>query len=158
MRFPIVAALALAAVSLAPELAVAQAAPAIPDMSYATPLPGTWSWSQTAGGSEVTFADAAARLQLTIRCTRLSRFVTIFRPASAAAPSLSVWTSTQSRSLPAKFDPASARLSADLPASDPLLDAIAFSRGRFAVGIAGQPPLVVPPWADVARVIEDCRV
>jgi hypothetical protein len=158
MRFPIAAALALAALFLVPELAVAQAAPAIPDMSTATPLPGTWSWSQTASGSEGTFSDASARPQLTIRCTRLSRFVTLSRPASAAAPSLSVWTSTQTRSLPAKFDPATARLSADLAAFDPLLDAIAFSRGRFAVGLAGQPPLVVPPWADVARIVEDCRV
>jgi hypothetical protein len=159
MRFPIAAALALAALSLAPEPAVAQAAPAIADMSYATPLPGTWSWSQTAGGSEVTFADASARPQLTIRCTRLSRFVTISRPASAAAaPSLSVWTGTLKRNLPAKFDPATARLSADLTPFDPLLDAIAFSRGRFAIGIAGQPPLVVPAWADVARLVEDCRV
>jgi hypothetical protein len=159
MRFPIAAALALAAASLAPEPAVSQAAPAaIADMSTATPLPGTWSWSQTAGGSEVTFADASARPQLTVRCTRLSRFVTISRPASVAAPSLSIWTSTQTRSLPARFDPATARLSADLAAFDPLLDAIAFSRGRFAIGIAGQPPLVVPAWADVARLVEDCRV
>jgi hypothetical protein len=158
MRFPIAAALVLAAISLLPELAAAQSAPAIADMSYATPLPGSWSWSQIAGGSEVTFADASARPQLTIRCTRLSRFVTISRPASAAAQSLSVWTSKQTRSLPAKFDPAAARLSADLAAFDPLLDAIAFSRGRFAIGVSGQPPLVVPAWADVARVIEDCRV
>jgi hypothetical protein len=159
MRCPIAAALALAAASSLPDLAGAQAsAPAIADMSYATPLAGTWSWSQTAGGSEVSFADASARTQLTIRCSRLSRFVTISRPASAAAPSLGIWTSTQTRSLPAKFDPAAARLGADLAASDPLLDAIAFSRGRFAVAIAGQPPLVAPAWADVARIVEDCRV
>ena len=155
MRFPIVAALALAAASSLADLADAQA---IPDMTTATPLGGNWSYALIAGGSEATFADSSARPQLTIRCTRLSRFVTISRPASAAAPSLGVWTTTLTRSLPAKFAPATARLSADLAAFDPLLDAIAFSRGRFAIGVAGQAPLVVPAWADIARVIEDCRV
>jgi hypothetical protein len=127
-------------------------------MSTATPIAGSWTRTATAGGSEATFADAANRPQLTIRCTRLSRSVTITRPASAAAPSLNVWTSTLKRAVPTRFDPAAARLGADLTAFDPLLDAIAFSRGRFAVGVSGQPPLVVPAWADVARVIEDCRV
>ena len=159
MRFPIAAALALTGSTSLPEPAGAQAtAPAIADMTYATPIGGNWSYRQTAGGSEATFADAANRPQLTIGCTRLSRFVTISRPASAAAPSLNVWTSTQARNLPARFDPATARLSADLAAFDPLLDAIAFSRGRFAIGVAAQVPLVVSAWADVARVIEDCRV
>ncbi|MDG2003332.1 MAG: hypothetical protein P8J20_08375 [Novosphingobium sp.] len=44
-----------------------------------------------------------------------------------------------------------------LPASDPLLDAMAFSRGRFAVETAGLPTLYVPSWPEVSRVIEDCR-
>lgn len=48
-------------------------------------------------------------------------------------------------------------LNADLSAYDPLLDAIIFSRGRIAVGIPGQPTLVLPAWAEAERVIEDCR-
>ena len=71
---------------------------------------------------------------------------------------MNVWTATQTKSLAARFDSRAARLDADVGAFDPLLDAIAFSRGRIAFGVTGQPPLVVPPWADVSRVIEDCRV
>jgi len=41
---------------------------------------------------------------------------------------------------------------------DPLLDAIAFSRGRIAVGLPGTPAIVLPGWAKPARVAEDCRV
>jgi hypothetical protein len=41
--------------------------------------------------------------------------------------------------------------------NDPLLDAMAFSRGRFAVETAGKPTLYVPSWPEVSRVIEDCR-
>lgn len=45
----------------------------------------------------------------------------------------------------------------DLPARDPLLDAMAVTRGRFAVETPGQPALYLPPWAEVTRVIEQCR-
>lgn len=48
-------------------------------------------------------------------------------------------------------------LAAKLPASDPLLDAMAFSRGRFMVEAPGTVPLYLPSWAEVSRVIEDCR-
>jgi hypothetical protein len=40
---------------------------------------------------------------------------------------------------------------------DPLLDAMAFSRGRFRVEVAKLPPLYLPSWPEVSRVIEDCR-
>lgn len=40
---------------------------------------------------------------------------------------------------------------------DPLLDAMALSKGRFAVEVQGLPPLYLPSWAEVSRVIEDCR-
>ena len=39
---------------------------------------------------------------------------------------------------------------------DALLDAMAFSRGRFIVEQAGAPTLVIPAWAEVPRVTEDC--
>jgi hypothetical protein len=34
---------------------------------------------------------------------------------------------------------------------------MAYSRGRFAVEINGLPTLYLPSWAEVGRVIEDCR-
>ena len=45
----------------------------------------------------------------------------------------------------------------DLPPADPLLDQIAFSRGRFLVQAEGGPSLILPAWPEPARVIEDCR-
>jgi len=151
MRFSIAAGLALTAAS-------SLSAQTIPDLSTATPVGGNWFWAQTADGSEATFRDAYSRPQLIIHCTRVSRHVSIAKPASAAAPSLGVWTSSQSRNLPATFSAASGRLSVDLPAFDPLLDAIATSRGRVGVSVPRSAPLVVPPWAEIGRVVEDCRV
>jgi hypothetical protein len=154
MRFSIAAALALTA---ATSLHAQAGGPTNQDFTIATPLPGTWSYAPVTGGSEATFLDASSRPQMFLRCTRAARQVTIAKPASGAAPFIGVWTSSQTRNLPASFNPATNRLSATVPAFDPALDAMAFSRGRIAFSVTGQPPLVVPSWEEVARVIEDCR-
>ncbi len=121
-----------------------------------TPLPGRWSYRAFAGGSEAPFADAGGT-RLTMRCNRVSRTVSIMRsgvPAATAA--LSVWTTSLSRSVPARFD-ATGVLTADIASTDPLLDAIALSRGKFATSALGAPMTAYPAWGEPSRVIEDCR-
>src|SRR3954452_1140317 len=155
MKVVLAAALALTAAS---SLNAQTATPsAVADFTYAIPVAGTWTFAATPDGSAATFVNASALPQLTIRCVRATRRVGISRAATGAAPFLSVWTSSASRSVPASFDPATARMTIQLPAFDPLLDGLAFSRGRFAVYVAGNPALVLPAWPEVARVIEDCR-
>lgn len=128
------------------------------NLEYAKPLPGNWSYATTADGSEATFANLTQQPQLTIRCTRSTRRIAILKNAAAASPTMWIWTSSQKRSLPATYDSSSGRVDAELGAFDPLLDAIASSRGRIGFSTSGLAALVVPPWAEVARVIEDCRV
>jgi hypothetical protein len=154
MKFLLAAALAQAAAS-PPAPTTTPAAP--PDFTYAIPIVGSWTITTAPDGSAATFVNASAMPQLTIRCSRATRRVSIAKPGSVAVPFLYVWTSTMSRSVPASFDPATARQTIQVPAYDPLLDALAFSRGRIAVYIADKPALVVPAWPEVARVIEDCR-
>jgi len=151
MRLVIAAALALTAASSLDAQAAA-------DLSTATPLAGSWTYAAISGGSEAVFANSAGFPQLWVRCTRATRRISIARPARAAAPFISVWTSTQARTVPSAFNPATGRLTIELAALDPLLDAITSSRGRVGFIVGTQPPLVVPPWAELARVIEDCRV
>ena len=150
MRLPLTAALALAV----PSPLVAQVA----DLSTATPINGSWTYAAIAGGSQATFADASGNPQLWVQCTRATRRLSIAKAATAAAPLLNVWTSSLTRSVPASFNPTTKRLTIDLGAYDQLLDAIVSSRGRVGFTVGTQPPLVVPPWAEPARVIEDCRV
>ncbi len=50
-----------------------------------------------------------------------------------------------------------AALEVRLAPNDALLDAMAFSRGCFMVEAPGTAPLYLPSWAEVSRVIEDCR-
>ncbi|MEA3080075.1 MAG: hypothetical protein QOF05_1483 [Sphingomonadales bacterium] len=127
-------------------------------LDTATPIPGSWTYAPTSDGSEAVFTNAAGSPQLWAHCTRATRRVTLARPAAAAAPFLNVWTSSLTRSVGSAFNPATGRLTIDLANYDPLLDAIVSSRGRVGFTVATQPPLVVPPWAEFARVIEDCRV
>lgn len=153
MILAIAAALALTA-DLTPGV---PGAPIASDLTYAVPIVGSWTYAATPGGSEATFSDSAGHPQLTLRCTRATRRVAIQKTSGAASPSLWVWTSSQSKILPATYD-ASARVNAELAAWDPLLDALASSRGRIGVSSSGLAALVAPPWGEVGRVVEDCRV
>jgi len=127
------------------------------DLGTAVPIAGSWSYAPAADGSEAVFANATGSPQLWLHCTRATRRITISRPATAAAPLLNVWTSSLVKSLPSSFNPATGRLTIDLSNYDPLLDAMVSSRGRVAFTVGTQSPLVVAPWAELARVVEDCR-
>jgi len=153
MRFAIAAALALAA---APSLS-AQTAQSAPDLATATPIAGNWTYAATTDGSEAVFVNSGGFPQLWIHCARAARQVSIAKAATVAAPSIIVWTSSQTRSVPASFNPATGRVTIQLSAADPLLDALANSRGRIGVTVSSESALVVPAWPEPARVIEDCR-
>lgn len=148
---------AVAALALVCATASLAQAPAAPDLSAATPLPGRWIWGPASDGSEASFLDSAGRAQLWLHCVRASRLVTIARPGLGAAPFVTVWASNAARSIPASYNPATARITVQLSANDGLLDALAFSRGRIGVGVTGTPLLVAPAWPEIGRVIEDCR-
>ena len=117
--------------------------------------PGDWTWGMEAGRSVARFAAG----QLVLACDRAQRVVTLSRPATAPGPVIvTVQTSNLLRALTATpREGANSTVAIDISASDPLLDAMAFSRGRFAVETAGLPPLYLPSWPEVSRVIEDCR-
>ncbi len=67
-------------------------------------------------------------------------------------------TETTARSILANPVPGQSNLIAvRLRGSDPLLDAMAITKGRFAVETGGLQTLYLPAWAEVTRVIEDCR-
>jgi hypothetical protein len=117
--------------------------------------PGDWTYRDGIAA----FGQPGAQPLLTLRCDRPGGTVEIARAGSAVATlQMRVLTEFQDRALdavPVRSDPAT--IVARVPARDPLLDAMAFSKGRFAVEIAGQPMLYAPSWAEVTRVIEDCR-
>ena len=119
---------------------------------------GAWFYGSDASGSQASFGAPQSEAIFLLRCDRAARRITLSREGAATAGQMAIRTSTNVRALPAgvRTEPL-AYTSATLPASDPLLDAIAFSRGRFAVEAAGLPRLVLPAWPETARVVEDCR-
>jgi hypothetical protein len=127
------------------------------DFSYSPVSPGSWSYRAVAGGSEARFTDGTRTARLVIACGKVTRLVTLSRISAAPASSLSFWTNSLSRNLAARFDQPSGRVIAQVGANDELLDAMAFSRGRFAVSMPGSPTLVLPVGAEVDHVVENCR-
>lgn len=115
--------------------------------------PGRWTYQPPRGsGSRALFGPANAP-SFQIACGA-GRLLTLSR-TGAAAGSLTVRTTSTLRTLSGTRG--AQGLSAQLPANDSLMDAIAFSRGRFAVEAPGVPVLIIPAWPELARVVEDCR-
>ena len=52
---------------------------------------------------------------------------------------------------------AAALIAAEILPNDAILDAMAFSRGRISVEIEGQSPVILPSWAEITRIVEDCQ-
>ena len=131
--------------------------PATADYSYWPVSPGSWAYRTVPGGSEASFVDGTGSARMMIACGKMTRLVTISRISTAPASSLSIWTSSAIRNLPSRFDQASGRVIAQVGAADPLLDAIALSRGRIVVSMPGSPAFVLPVGAEIDHVVEDCR-
>ncbi len=119
--------------------------------------PGDWVYRQDARGSIALFGVPGADAQFTIRCDRQAGAIYLSRAGNVAAP-LQVRTSTLQRPLAAQPTGGTPPyVAAAVTPRDSLMDAIAFSRGRFLVQQAGMPNLVLPSWAEIGRVVEDCR-
>ena len=115
--------------------------------------PGRWTYQQARNVGSRAFWGPFNAPSFVVACEG-ARSMSLTR-TGVAAGSLTIRTSTIARPLSAA--PGSGGVRALLPADDPLLDAIAFSRGRFAVEVQGTAPLIIPTWPELARVVEDCR-
>ncbi len=117
--------------------------------------PGDWSYRREGGNSAAAFGAGAPAF--IVSCEPGGR-IALSRVGGAAQGPMTVRTSYGDRNLPATLrQDGRAALVAMVASSDPLLDRMVFSRGRFAVGAPGLPLLVLPAWPEPARVVEECR-
>ncbi len=131
-------------------------APAGGDDWREAPLtPGTWSWTRENGHSVARFGAG----RLVLRCDRGAAQVRLELPGEADGPvPLVILTDTARKDLTAgPLAGTTGMIAASLPVRDPVLDAMVFSRGRFAIIASGAARLIVPSWPEVGRVVEDCR-
>jgi len=141
-----------------------------PPVSAALPVTGAYGWADLApsnGGwqyesdgavSRALFGDNPFRPAMVIACMRAEGRVGIAVRGTPPGPRrMEILTETAQRALTAANQPDIDGVAAILAPGDPLLDAMALSKGRFAVAVDGAGMLIVPSWAEVSRVIEDCR-
>jgi hypothetical protein len=120
--------------------------------------PGDWRYGPVAGGSAATFGDGPANTVFSLQCSAGTQSITLKRNGTFAnTAAITIRTESASRGIAGVPMMDNAALRATLSASDPLLDAMAFSKGRFAIEAPGAPALYLPSWPEVTRVIEDCR-
>lgn len=118
--------------------------------------PGDWQYRGLGGGSMATYGARGAAPVATLTCDRAAGQVTMtFATPRPTAGSVTIRTTSTQRTL--NVQPMAGGVGVSLAASDRLLDAIGFSRGRFLVEGAPVGRLVLPAWAEVLRVTEDCR-
>lgn len=167
-------ALALAGCATAPE-AVAPPPPptraAPPPPSVSAPrssnwedwraTPGDWGYRKDARGSIALFGQPGTNALFVVRCDQASARIYMSRSGSfpvGQSGQMTVRTSSTVRTLSAgNSNESPPYIASELLASDRLLDAMAYSRGKFVITVRGADDLVVPTWAEFARVVEDCR-
>jgi hypothetical protein len=119
---------------------------------------GDWVYRQDERGSIALFGPAGQNATLTLRCDTARRRVYLARAGSGTAGRMVIRTNSTLKEFnvsPTGATPA--YLAADIMPNDPILDAIALSRGRFAIEVDGQTPVAIPTWAEITRIVEDCR-
>ena len=121
---------------------------------------GNWEFAAFPFGSQAIFrGPAGTATGFFLSCNAQARQITLLRLGAGDRPlPMRVLTETASRA--GLAEPAGeqfAGVALRLDPNDPLLDAMALSKGRFAVEVDGLPPLYLPSYAEVSRVIEDCR-
>jgi hypothetical protein len=120
--------------------------------------PGNWTYRRDGRTSVAQFGTPGRNPTVSFRCDAQSRRVTLSREASAPGARMVIRTSSMTKTMAATASDANpAYLAADIAATDPILDAMAFSRGRVLVEMEGQQPVILPSWAEIARIVEDCR-
>lgn len=123
--------------------------------------PGDWAYRKDARGSVALFGQPGANAQFVARCDQAAARVYLSRGGSVPvgqSGQMTIRTSSTVRTLSAGNSSESPPyVAAELVASDKLLDAMVYSRGKFIVSVRGSDSIVVPTWAEFARVVEDCR-
>ena len=118
---------------------------------------GAWVYRRDERGSIALYGTPGADALVTLRCDKARARLFLSR-ASDGGGTMTVRTSSTSKAIsaqPTGGKPAYA--ASELAVGDPILDAMAFSRGRIAFELTGALNIAIPVWSEIGRVVEDCR-
>jgi hypothetical protein len=120
--------------------------------------PGDWTYRRDARGSIGLFGVMGQNARVTLRCDVQAGKLYLSREGSGSAQRMIIRTSSMMKEFAARPTGGTpAYVATEITPSDPILDAMAFSRGRVLVDVDGQQPTVLPSWAEITRIVEDCR-
>ena len=118
---------------------------------------GAWVYRRDERGSIALFGNPGTDALVTLRCDKARARLFLSR-AGDVGGTMMVRTSSTSKAItvqPTGGKPAYA--ASELAVGDPILDAMAFSRGRIALELVGVQSIAIPVWSEIGRVVEDCR-
>lgn len=130
------------------------------DWRNAPLTPGDWSYRVDGDATRAIFRRSDRNeTAFVFHCSLSTRQVTLMQAgAPGESASMQIKTDEGTRLLSGTAITGAAPANAvRLGANDPLLDQIAFTRGKFRVESTGLDTLNLPPWPEISRVIEDCR-
>jgi len=145
----------------APEAAPPAPAPVATPPAPA-PTPPARPWDERVLDAGAWRYDAGSRTARFVQTGGASPLVTLACSGSGLRLSAGLGPAGQPLDVTLRTSAGSDRLRFDgggttLPARDPRLDRIAFSRGRFALEAGNGRALTLPVQSEIGRVIEDCR-
>jgi hypothetical protein len=119
---------------------------------------GEWVYRRDERGSLGLFGVTGQDAAVTLRCDVQRRRIYLARAGSGPGGQIAVRTSSTVKEFAASpTGGLPAYLASEIMPADPILDAMAFSRGRIAIEATGQQPVAIPSWAEITRIVEDCR-
>jgi hypothetical protein len=120
--------------------------------------PGDWVYRADERGSIGYFGETGKNAIVTLRCDKARGRMYLSRAGALIEPQITVRTSSASKTLPAASAGGNPPfVAAELMPLDPILDAITYSRGRISIEAGGHMNIAIPVWAEIGRIIEDCR-
>jgi hypothetical protein len=119
---------------------------------------GNWVYRTDDRGSIAYFGETGRNALVTLRCDKGRGRVYLSRAGAALDNKMVIRTSSESKTMAAAATGTTPLyLASDITPTDPILAAISYSRGRIAIETGGDVNIAVPVWAEINRVIEDCR-
>ncbi len=119
---------------------------------------GEWVYRRDERGSVALFGVSGENAKVTLRCDTSRKRVYLAREGSATIGKTVIRSSSSMKEFAANPTGGTPPyLASEIMPNDPILDAMAFSRGRIAIEVTGQPPVAIPSWAEITKIVEDCR-
>jgi len=116
---------------------------------------GAWSWDGAGGVSRARYGLQGAQPLAHITCQGGTITILLTGHTGAETTLFALSTATKAWQATARTVPGG--YSVSLGAGDRVWDAVALTRGRFALELAGRAMLVLPADPAISRVVEDCR-